>query len=316
MTGRRWHPLHTLSFCLAALALLVATVSGLSAFAKTNFTINSIQHVLVGLVAPVLLALSAPITLALRATSRSTQTAILNVLHGRGRQGPVEPVRHLAALRGVGVRSVLHQPLRRQPSQLSCCTTSSCCTCWSSAACWCGRPSTWTRSPTGSTTASESSTCCSFLPFHTILGMAIESQTQRHSPGYDRHRLPHRGRPAVGVRRDSRAPRHHRRVRAVAAGRTNGRPSATSGPTSEPPPSRPPTGGKPGRPRPGPLQIDRVDHPRRPVDGPRSGQGGGPPHARSTAPTRCPGSPAGRSCSSPSTASGPGRSRSGGRTTT
>ena len=49
---------------------------------------------------------------------------------------------------------------------------------------------------------------------------------------------------------------------------------------------------------------------------PRPGHAGHPAPPRSTGPTPCPAWPAGRSCSSRSTSSGPGRSRSGGRTTT
>jgi putative membrane protein len=91
-TGRQWHPAHTVFFCLAALTVLVATVSGLGSFARTSFAVNSIQHFLVGLVAPVFLALSAPITLALRSTSRPTQTAVLNALHGRAGRALSNPL--------------------------------------------------------------------------------------------------------------------------------------------------------------------------------------------------------------------------------
>ena len=94
--------------------------------------------------------------------------------------------------------------------------------CWSSAACSCGRPSPSTRCPTGSTTASGSSTCCSPCPFHTILGMALESQTTPIAPGMIAHRPPHRGRPDVGRRRDHRPPRHPGGVRAVVARRRTG----------------------------------------------------------------------------------------------
>ncbi len=182
MTGREWHPLHTLSFCLAALALLVATVSGLSAFAKTNFTINSIQHVLVGLVAPALLALSAPITLALRTTSRSTQTSILNALHGRVGRALSNPF-VTWPLYGVSVfvlyltdlyRDSLHNFLLYDFILLYVLVIG-CLLVWPVA----------NMDPLAHRLnyGQRIIYMLLFLPFHTILGMAIESQSSAIAPG-------------------------------------------------------------------------------------------------------------------------------------
>ena len=53
------------------------------AYDETIFTIHTVQHILIGMVAPIFLALSAPITLALQASNRRVQTTILKVLHSR-----------------------------------------------------------------------------------------------------------------------------------------------------------------------------------------------------------------------------------------
>ncbi|MGH9057557.1 MAG: cytochrome c oxidase assembly protein [Acidimicrobiales bacterium] len=79
--GRRWPLARTASFCTAELLLAVATLSGVSAFDDISFTDHVIQHILIGMVAPVFLALSAPVTLALQASSRPVQTTILKVVH-------------------------------------------------------------------------------------------------------------------------------------------------------------------------------------------------------------------------------------------
>jgi putative copper resistance protein D len=79
--GRKWPVTRTISFCLGEFALVVALVSGLDAFDEVSFTLHTVQHILIGMVAPILFALSAPITLALQASSRRVQTTILKVLH-------------------------------------------------------------------------------------------------------------------------------------------------------------------------------------------------------------------------------------------
>jgi putative copper resistance protein D len=79
--GRAWPAARTASFLFAQLLLAVAVVSGLAAYDDTNFTIHTIQHIFIGMLAPIFLALSAPITLALQASSRRVQTDLLKVLH-------------------------------------------------------------------------------------------------------------------------------------------------------------------------------------------------------------------------------------------
>jgi putative copper resistance protein D len=79
--GRPWPKARTASYLFAELLLAVALVSGLAAYDDTNFTIHTIQHIFIGMLAPIFLALSAPITLALQSSNRTVQTGLLKVLH-------------------------------------------------------------------------------------------------------------------------------------------------------------------------------------------------------------------------------------------
>ncbi len=72
--------MRTASFCFAELLLAIGLVSGVDAHDEV-FTVHTIQHILIGMVAPIFLALSAPITLALQASNRRVQTGLLKVLH-------------------------------------------------------------------------------------------------------------------------------------------------------------------------------------------------------------------------------------------
>jgi putative membrane protein len=78
--GRRWPVMRTASFCFAELLLATGLLSGIDAHDEI-FTVHTIQHILIGMLAPIFLALSAPVTLALQASSRSVQTTLLKALH-------------------------------------------------------------------------------------------------------------------------------------------------------------------------------------------------------------------------------------------
>jgi putative membrane protein len=78
--GRQWPLARTASFCFAELLLATGLVSGIDAHDE-NFTVHTIQHILISMLAPIFLALSGPITLALQASGRRVQTDILKVLH-------------------------------------------------------------------------------------------------------------------------------------------------------------------------------------------------------------------------------------------
>jgi putative copper resistance protein D len=81
--GMEWPAARTAAFLVAQLALVVAWISGLAAYVDTNFSINSIQHILIGVVAPILLALSAPVTLARQASGSRVRTTVEKVVESR-----------------------------------------------------------------------------------------------------------------------------------------------------------------------------------------------------------------------------------------
>lgn len=64
--GRRWPAIRTVSFASAWLLMAVTAFSGLTDFARTNFSAFGSEYITAGLVAPALLALSAPLTLAVQ----------------------------------------------------------------------------------------------------------------------------------------------------------------------------------------------------------------------------------------------------------
>jgi putative copper resistance protein D len=78
---RRWPPVRTVAFTAGVLTLLAATQSGLAAYDTVLFSLHTVQHVLLGMVAPVLLALGAPVTLALQASAPPAQRILLRIVH-------------------------------------------------------------------------------------------------------------------------------------------------------------------------------------------------------------------------------------------
>jgi putative membrane protein len=80
--GRQWPVARTASFCFAELLLATGLLSGIDAHDEI-FTVHTIQHILISMLAPIFLALSGPITLALQSSGRKVQTGILKVLHSR-----------------------------------------------------------------------------------------------------------------------------------------------------------------------------------------------------------------------------------------
>lgn len=90
--GRHWSAARTAAFVAGLAVMVVATQSGLAAGEATRFSLHTVQHVLLGMVAPALFALGAPVTLALQASSRAGQTALLGVLHSRALTVLTHPV--------------------------------------------------------------------------------------------------------------------------------------------------------------------------------------------------------------------------------
>ena len=61
--GGYWSPRRVISWIYGEVALAVALLSGLGAFAKTNFSAYGTQYILAAMLAPLLLAMGAPISL-------------------------------------------------------------------------------------------------------------------------------------------------------------------------------------------------------------------------------------------------------------
>lgn len=80
---RRWPRSRTACFAAGLFTLAFATMSGLARYDTVLFSLHTLQHVLLGMVAPLLLALGAPVTLALQASHRPMQTVLLRVVHHR-----------------------------------------------------------------------------------------------------------------------------------------------------------------------------------------------------------------------------------------
>jgi putative copper resistance protein D len=180
--GRAWPVSRTVSFVFAELLLVVALISGLSAYDDTNFTIHTIQHICIGMIAPVFFALSAPMTLALQASKRRTQTTLLKVIHspvGRILSNPLVTwplyggtlfALYFSGLYADTLRSnLLHQLVHVDLLMTGCLFY-------------------WPvigidPLPRRMNHGMKIGYLMLALPFHTILGMALESQTTPIAPG-------------------------------------------------------------------------------------------------------------------------------------
>ncbi|MDQ1415357.1 MAG: hypothetical protein QOF81_970 [Acidimicrobiaceae bacterium] len=98
--GRRWPRRRSVPYLAGLLVLVVATQSGLATSDTTSFTAHVFQHLLLGMVAPVLLALGAPVTLALQTSNRSLRTRLIKVLHSPPVRVLTHPVTAWAAFGG------------------------------------------------------------------------------------------------------------------------------------------------------------------------------------------------------------------------
>ena len=178
--GRSWPVARTAAFVVAELLLAVGLLSGLAAHDE-NFGVHTIQHILIGMVAPVFFALSAPITLALQASSRPVQTAIIKVLHspvGRLLSNPIFTWAFYGAsifglyftslysitLRNSAVHDLVHAHL----------IVAGCLFWWPAVAI--------DPLPRRMSYGVRIGYLLLALPFHTILGMALESQVTPITP--------------------------------------------------------------------------------------------------------------------------------------
>jgi putative copper resistance protein D len=180
--GRAWPITRTISFLFALLLLAVAMLSGIAAYDDTHFTIHATQHILIGMVAPIFLALSAPVTLALQASGRKTQTAILRVIHSRPARVLANPlvtwaiygvslfVLYFTGLYAFSLRhNVVHQLIHVHFLAVGCLFF------WPVVGI--------DPMPRRLTPGFKFLYLMMTLPFHTILGMALQSQTKPIAPG-------------------------------------------------------------------------------------------------------------------------------------
>jgi putative copper resistance protein D len=178
--GRKWPIARTASFCVAELFLAIGLVSGVDAFDE-NFAVHSVQHIFIGMLAPIFLALSAPVTLALQASSRRVQTGLLKVLHSPPARLLTNPMVTWPVY-GVSLfvlyftniyADTLTNPTLHDLVHLHLIFTG--CLFWSVAVGidpLPGRLGPWLRM----------FYLLVAIPFHTILGMALESQTSPIAP--------------------------------------------------------------------------------------------------------------------------------------
>jgi putative membrane protein len=78
--GDHWSPRRSLSFASGLALVTIALVSPLASH-DGQFAVHTLQHLLVGMIAPLLLALAAPITLTLRILPATSRRRLLRVLH-------------------------------------------------------------------------------------------------------------------------------------------------------------------------------------------------------------------------------------------
>jgi cytochrome c oxidase assembly factor CtaG len=178
--GRPWPAARTASFVAGEFFMALGLVSGINAHDE-NFAIHTIQHIFISMLAPLFFALSAPITLALQASPRRVQTAIIKVLHsplGRLASNPVFAWAfygvsifglyftslYAITLRNDTVHNLVHLHL----------VVAGCIFWWPAVAV--------DPLPKRMNYGLRIGYLLLALPFHTILGMALDSQTTRITP--------------------------------------------------------------------------------------------------------------------------------------
>jgi putative copper resistance protein D len=180
--GRRWPGRRTAPFVAGLLVLVLATQGGVAAQDTTSFTAHVLQHLMLGMIAPVLLALGAPVTLALQSSNRDLRSRLIKILHS----GPVKALTHpvtawaafggsmfalyftglyAATLRSVALHDVVHLAF----------ATAGCLFFWPVV----GLDPTPHRMAYGA----RMLYVLVALPFHTIIGVALVTQTKLIAPG-------------------------------------------------------------------------------------------------------------------------------------
>jgi putative membrane protein len=180
--GRRW-PLRRTGPYLAGLGVLVvATQSGVAGADTTSFTAHVVQHLMLGMLAPVLLALGAPVTLALQSSPRQLRARMIGILHSPPVRFVTHPVTawalfggsmfalyftglYAATLRSTALHDLTHLVF----------VTAGCLFFWPVV----GLDPIPHRLPYGG----RMLYVLVALPFHTIIGVALTTQTKLIAPG-------------------------------------------------------------------------------------------------------------------------------------
>jgi len=89
-TGPKWPVWRSVWFLLGELALIAGLASGVDANDHV-FSVHAIQHILIGIVGPFFFALSAPVALVLQASRGRTHDAVLRLLGGRSARALLAP---------------------------------------------------------------------------------------------------------------------------------------------------------------------------------------------------------------------------------
>ena len=178
--GRHWPVARTVSFLAGEFLLAVGLISGINAHDEI-FEIHTIQHIFISMLGPVFFALSAPITLALQASGRKVQTGIIKVLHspvGRVASNPVFTwAFYGTAIFGLYFTSLYAETLRNQTVHDLVhlhLIVAGCLFWWPAVAV--------DPLPKRMNYGVRIAYLMLAMPFHTILGMALDSQTTRITP--------------------------------------------------------------------------------------------------------------------------------------
>jgi putative membrane protein len=178
--GRVWPVARTAAFVAAELLMAVGLISGIDAH-DSNFEIHTIQHIFISMLAPALFAMSAPVTLALQASNRRVQSAIIKVLHspvGRLASNPIFTWSlygasmfglYFTSLYGITLRNqTVHDLVHLHLIVVGCLFW------WPAVAV--------DPLPRRMSYGVRIAYLMLALPFHTILGMALDSQTTPITP--------------------------------------------------------------------------------------------------------------------------------------
>jgi putative copper resistance protein D len=180
--GRRWPRRREAPFLAGLAVLALATQGGVARADTTSFTAHVVQHLLLGMVAPVLLALGAPMTLALQSSNRPLRGRLIRLIHSPPVRLVTHPVTAWAAFGGsmfalyfTGLYAATLRSVALHDAVHLAFVLSGCLFFWPVV----GLDPIPHRMPYGG----RMLYVLVALPFHTILGVALVTQTKLLAPG-------------------------------------------------------------------------------------------------------------------------------------